>query len=159
MTGVLQSGSVTPGHLATWVTDGVVGDGGAKLGLQTVIGSLLGADFNTTLDQAIPIDTDVVAFQFFCIYVTRPSTILSAAVGGFYPAASKAGTAIVANTQVYSTLTTAASLLTPTFTGAVITTRWSRANLADWAVYFSLTTPQGVAASADIYLLGTPLAR
>lgn len=159
MTGILQSGSITPGHLATWVTDGVVGDGGSPLAQQTVIGQLLGADFNSTLDQAIEIDANVLAFRLAAIFVTRASLALSTAVGGFYPAASKAGTALVAASQAYSSLTSSTGILSCTFAGAAATTRYTRSNLTAWAIYFSLTTPQGADAIADIYVVGTPFAR
>lgn len=159
MTGVLQSGSITPGHLTRWVSDGVIGDAGSPLGITTVLGSLLGADFNSTLDQAITIDPNVVAFQLFRIYVTRASTSLTTAAGGFYPQVSKGGTAIVAASQTYSTATTAAVIVNTTFAGTAITTRFTRSNLPDWKIYLSLTTSQGAAASADVYIVGTPLAR
>jgi hypothetical protein len=159
VTGVLQSGSVTPGHLATWVTDNVLGDGGSPLAQQSVIAELLGADFNSTLDQAIVLPADLLAFQLFRIYVTRATLSLTTAVGGFYPQALKAGTALVAASQTYSALTSASVLLSATFTGAVATTRFTRTNLPDWTIYFSLTTPQGIDCSADIYVVGTPLTR
>lgn len=159
MTGILQSGSITSGHLMKWVSDGVAGDAGSPLGLTTVIGQLLDADFSSTLDQAITLDPNVLAFQIAAIYVTRASVSLGTAVGGFYPAANKAGTAIVSAGQVYSSLTSAATLLSCTLAGGAATTRYTRSNLTAWTIYFSLTTPQAAAATADIYILGTPLAR
>lgn len=44
MGAVQQSGNVTPGHLATWVTDGVLKDGGPAIAGQRVLASLRGAN-------------------------------------------------------------------------------------------------------------------
>ena len=152
--GVEQSGSVTPGHLVRWVTDNVVADGGVA---QKVIASLFGANFNDTSDQPILIPPTITAFQLTGILVTNASLSLTTAAGGFYPQPSKAGTAIVAAGQVYSSLTDANHLLGCTLAGAVATTRYSVNNLPNGYIYFSLTTPQGANATADIFILGTDL--
>jgi hypothetical protein len=159
VTGVLQSGSITPGHLATWVTDNVLGDGGTPLAQTTVLAQLLGADFNSTLDQALILPANLVAIQLFRIFVTRASSPVLAAAGGFYPQANKAGTAIVAASQTYSALINAAALVSCTFAGSATTTRFTRDNLPDWAIYLSLTTGQGSDCLADVYITGTPLTR
>jgi len=152
-----QSGNVTPGHVLLWATDGVVLDGGALGAAQKVIASLRGADFNDTGDQSIVLPSRITAFQLNAIVITNASLSLTVAVGGFYPAASKGGTAIVAASQVYSSLTASNKLLSATLAGAAATTRYSIAELADWAIYFSLTTAQGLAATADLYVIGTDL--
>ena len=154
---VLQSGSVTPGHAAIWATDGVIRDGGALPAAQKVLASFLNADFNDTGDQPLILPAALTAFQLTGIIVTAATLSLTTAVGGFYPEAAQAGTPLVADTQVYSSLTTSAKLLSCTLAGAVATTLYTRANLPDWSVYFSLTTPQGAAANANIFLLGMDL--
>lgn len=120
-----------------------------------VVGKLLGANLNSTADQAIAIqisDADNIvttgAGQMVVtdVLVTNASVSLTTAVGGVYTAASKSG-AIVANTQVYSALTAATKYLKLTLTGAALTDVLDLANL-----YFSLTTAQGAAATADIYV-------
>lgn len=157
MTGILQAGSITPGHLAIWGTNGVIRDGGTLFGASRVLASQLGANFNDTGDQPILLPTNVTAFQLTGILVTNSAVNLTAAVGGFYPAASKAGTPLVAASQVYSSLTGATKLLACTLEAAVATTRYSLTNLADWAIYLSLTTAQGQAATGDVYVLGVDL--
>jgi len=117
---VLQSGFVTPGHIATLATDGVIADGGAALAAQRVLASLRGANFNTTSDQPIAITLNVSAFQLTGILVTKASLSMSAAVGGFYPLAAKAGTPIVAASQVYSALTGQNVLLSTNPPGAIV---------------------------------------
>jgi len=110
------------------------------------IGKLLAANFNVTTDQLIPINNNV-RFQITAIRVLNTTVnAMSTAVGGLYTAASKGGTAVVANTQVYTGLTNAATALSLTL--AVPALVWP----AGTPLYFSLSTPQGVAAAADIYI-------
>ena len=157
MTGILQSGNVTPGHLAVWTTDGVIQDGGPVQSSKQVLASLLSADFSSIADQALLIPTSITAFMITGIVVTNASLSLTTAVGGFYPQTSQGGAAIVANSQAYSSLNAATKLLNCTVEAAALATRYSRINVPDWAIYLSLTTPQGVYVTADCYLLGTDL--
>lgn len=154
---VQQSGNITPGHLAIWGTDNVLIDGGALSSSERVITSFPGANMNDTGDQPLVLPARMTAFTLTRILVTNSAISLTAAVGGFYPAASKAGTPLVAASQVYSSLNAITKLLSCTLEAAVATTRYSRANLADWEIYFSLTTAQGQTATADIYVVGIDL--
>ena len=165
MSDVQQSGSVTPGHLAQWVTSGVLADAGPLNTSQKVLASIRGADFNSTADQPILIPAPITAFQLAGIIVTNASVSLTTAVGGIYTAASKGGSQLVANSQVYSSLTAPTKLLQATLTSTANTSRFSSANLTFTVIfglpyltlYFSLTTPQGATATADIYLVGLDL--
>ena len=158
---VQQSGSITPGHVAIWATNGVISDGGPLVSSTNRLAALLSADFNSTADQAIQIPNTITAFQITGILITNASLSLTTATGGFYPTTAKGGTAIVANTQVYSSLTTPAKLLSATLAAGVSTTRYSSANLDNingyLTLYLSLTAAQGVLATADLYLLGIDL--
>lgn len=155
--GVLQSGNVTPGHIATWTTDGVLQDGGALGRSQKVLAMLGTADFNDTNDQPLLLPSTMTAFMLTGLLVTNAPVSLTTAVGGFYPQAFKAGTPLVGAFQVYSFLTSASLLLSCTLAAPVPTTRYSRTSLPDWAIYLSLTTPQGQAATADVYAIGIDL--
>lgn len=152
---VQQSGLITPFHAAMWAADGVIADGG-PMPTGRVMVSARGVNFNTTADQAIVFPQYVTAFRLVNIIITNASLSLTTAVGGFYPAAAKGGTPIVANTQVYSTLTASSKLLLATLASFGSTTRFSSANLASigglLAIYFALTTGQGAAATADIFM-------
>jgi len=158
---VQQSGNVTPGHLAVWTTTGVIGDGGAPATNERVLG-YLNASFNDTNDQPIPIPINISVFCLTRIIVTNASTSLSTAAGGFYSGASKTGSTIVAAAQGYTALTAAAKLMNPTLASDGSGTRWSAANLTAldteyWQLFLSLTTGQGSAATADVYLVGIDL--
>ncbi len=109
-----------------------------------VLGKLLNANMNSVADQAIALGaakaivTDIV--------VTNPSLSMTLAAGGFYSAAGKTGLILVPATQLYSGLLGVASdVVTPVVTRKRITTG---------QIFFALTTAQGVAATADIYVLG-----
>lgn len=157
MIGVQQSDNVTPGHLVKWVTDGAIQDGGSPIFAQRVISRIFQADFNSNADQPLLIPSFISAFQLTGIVVTNAAISLTGAVGGFYPQASKAGSPIVAASQVYSLLTGPTLLLQATLTTFAQRARFSIANLPDQTIYLSLTTPQGAPATADVYLIGIDL--
>lgn len=123
-----------------------------------VIGKLLGANFNVTTDQAIPIqisDDDnnqvVEAGEFIVerITIVNASISLTTAVGGIYTALAKGGSAIVPAAQVYSALTAANKYLNATLAGTALTDVLNQTDL-----YLSLSTPQGAAATADVFVYG-----
>ena len=157
MTAVQQSGNVTANHLAVWATNGVIMDGGVVLASEKVLTKAFSVNFNDTADVPLLLPTAITAFKLQQILITNASISMTAAVGGFYPQASKAGTAIVAASQVYSSLSTAAVLLQATLASFATANAFSASNLTAWSIYFALTTPQGAAATADIYICGIPL--
>ena len=160
---VIQSGQVTPGHFATWTTDGIIQDGGPIAAAQKVLGRALNSNFNTTFDQPILINPAITAFQLTGIIVTNASISLTTVQGGFYTAASKGGSVIVLSTQAYSALTNKNLLMQPTLTAFAQAARFSSTNLGTFStsgsltIYLSLTTTQGAAATADVYLVGMDL--
>lgn len=154
---VQQSGNVTNGHLAKWITGGVLADAGPQIVGQRVLAILQGADFNFTGDQPIVIPSTIQAFQLTGLLITNASESITTAQGGFYPAPSKGGTAIVANTQVYSSLTGSGLLLLATLSSFANTSRFSSSVLSNNSIYFSLSTPQGSLCNADIYAIGVDL--
>ena len=163
---VKQSGTITPGHSAVWVTDGVVQDGGPIAASLKVLGSARSANFNTNTDQPILITPGIAAFAIAAIIVTNASVSINAAAGGFYTATFKGGSAIVSAAQTYAALTGPNLIMNPTLTGFAGSARFSSSNLPFvlgpagqylLAVYLSLTTPQGVPCTADVYLTGIDL--
>lgn len=117
-----------------------------------LLGKLIAANMNVTTDQQITMFSNPSKFVLRRIVVTNASTSLSTAAGGIYTAVSKGGTAVVAASQAYSTLTTSALFLDLTLntaSSANITVKSSVPNL-----YLSLTTAQGSAATADVYVYG-----
>jgi hypothetical protein len=117
----------------------------------TLLGRLVGADFNVVTDQIIPwFVPSGHTYQITAIAVRNPSTSLTTAAGGFYTAAGKTGTTLVAATQVYTGATGAATVQNVTIAAAGLA-----ANLgAAVPPIFALTTAQGVAAKGDIFVYG-----
>lgn len=115
-----------------------------------LLGKLLGANFNVTTDQIItfPLASNL-KWRIRRISVLNTTVNgMATAVGGFYSAAAKGGSALVANTQVYTGLTNPLTALDLTLALP------SLILAAGTPLYFSLTTPHGSAALADIYVYG-----
>lgn len=156
---VEQSGNITPGDVAIFLSDDVVGSGGTLPGTsEMVLARLLSANMNSTADQQINLPIAFTKVALTRILICNASLSLTTAAGGFYPTTSKGGTPIVAAAQVYSSLTAANKLLAATLASFGSTTAFGTSDLTAWSIYFALTTGQGVAATADIYICGIPLA-
>jgi hypothetical protein len=106
---------------------------------------------NVTTDQTLTADAVTGPYAINAIYVTNASTSLTTAAGGIYTGGGKTGTILVADTQVYSALTSSTKLLNTTLTSA------ATQNTFTGPPIFSLTTRQGATATADIYVLGSEL--
>jgi hypothetical protein len=114
-----------------------------------LLGYLIQADFNIITDQLISNLNNSYKYRIRRITVCNTTVNgMSVSAGGFYTGAAKTGTIIVANTQVYTGLTNAATALDLTLNSpnAVLP--------AATPLYFSLTTGHGSAAKADIYVYG-----
>ncbi len=76
-------------------------------GVDQLLFRLIGANMNVTTDQALVpyLWTPGQSYLIKRIRVVNASISLTTAAGGIYTAASKAGNAIVAAAQAYSTLT------------------------------------------------------
>lgn len=116
---------------------------------QGLLGSLIGADFNSTADQAIAVAAGVTKFVIRRIVVVNASVNMTTAAGGVYGALAKSAPIAVAATQVYTALTAAAKFVDLTLTALCGTDVFTATTL-----YLSLTTGQGVAATADIFIFG-----
>jgi len=127
----------------------------------TILAKLFSADFNSIADQAIQFPKLITAFNITAILITNASAEPDNRRRRFYPTTAKGGTAIVANSQVYSSLTTSAKLLSATLAAGGATTRYSSANVDNISgyltLYLSLTSAQSVAATADVYVIGSNL--
>lgn len=115
-----------------------------------VLFSLVGANMNSTADQQFTKLGTFTNWNAFTIVAVNPSTNLTTAVGGIYTAASKGGDAMIANTQVYTSLTSSVGRQPLTFVNTLCGVRTE-------TPYLSLTTPQGSAATADFYIYGLAL--
>lgn len=111
-----------------------------------LLGKLIGANMNIDTDQSITI-ANASKYIVRGITVTNASISLTTAVGGIYNAASKGGSAIVANSQAYTALSATTKFLDLTL--AITDTTQTASTL-----YLNLTTKQGGAATADVFVFG-----
>ena len=121
-------------------------------------GRLLNANMDSTADQQIPIvlPPGFTRWRLNNIFAIAASVSLTTAAGGVYPTTGKGGTAIVANTQVYTGLTAAANNTAGGFLALSAAAGQTNVLFDIAAIYLSLTTPQGAAAVCDIYVNVSP---
>jgi len=136
ITGVAQN------DLASLLDDGCVMPG--------FFARLIGADMNATTDQSFTLVNTKLPYRITKIAAIMglPAVSLTTAVGGVYVAAAKAGTAVVANTQAFSALTAANLAVDLT----IVSGQGAIVRAAGLVPILSLTTAQGAAATADLYL-------
>ncbi len=115
-----------------------------------LLGQLKLADMNVTSDQEIKIGA--ARYVVRRIVVDNASISLTTAAGGIYTGAAKSGTTVVGAAQAYVALTAASKFLDLTLDAGIATDVLTAATL-----YFSLTTGQGAAATADVRVFGDAL--
>lgn len=118
--------------------------------VNVMLGARTGANLNSVADQAIAMCSPLYIVRR--IVVQNASISLTTAAGGIYTGAGKTGITLVAAAQVYASLTAAAKYLDLTLEAIAGTDAMTAA-----ALLLSLTTAQGAAATADIYVLGDML--
>jgi hypothetical protein len=117
-----------------------------------LLGKLVSANMNSTADQRIVMFSNPSKFILRRIVVTNASISLTTAAGGVYTAVSKGGVAVVAASQAYSSLTTSALFLDLTLSATSSASTTVKSSIPN--LYLSLTTAQGTAATADVYVYG-----
>lgn len=121
------------------------------LGMSQILFSKVGANMNVVTDQALDKAWDFNDYLIERIRVVNASISLTTAAGGFYTGAGKTGITVVAAGQAYAALTDATLGIDLTVAAAGLDV------LTADALYLALTTAQGAAATADIYVFGVPL--
>lgn len=119
-------------------------------GFEQCLFKLISANMNATTDQIMQVIGPKApgSFLYSRMRVTNASTSLDTAVGGVYNAITKpAGGILVAAAQAYSALTGATL-------GVDLTLEALALGPQTLTPYLSLTTAQGAAATADIYVFG-----
>ena len=132
------------------------------LGAPCIIGVARGINFDITTDQGIqifPLNTAATTYMstatkylITAAWVANCSASMATAAGGIYPAISKGGTPIVANTQTYANCTSATTMQQLSLAAIAGTTVYTAQN-----IYFSLTTGNGGSGeTGDVYVEGIP---
>ena len=118
---------------------------------ETLLFWLSAANFNSTADQALTPMLNFASYLVTRIRIVDASISLTTAAGGFYTGASKGGVTVVAAGQTYSALTGPTLGMDATISAAGMD------RLVASIMYLSLTTAQGSAATAGVYVIGIPL--
>lgn len=157
---VQQSGLVTPGHLASWTTDGVVQDAGVSFANSYgMLASVLqGINFNSAnTDNPIPINLPAgyTRYRIHQILISGASASLSTATCGVFTQPSAAGVGVVASG---SAITVTQSLGdTNQNMQALPIANQNTMSLIDTTLFFRVQTPQGVAATGNVAIFYQPL--
>ena len=160
MNQVLQSGQITPGHLASFTTDGVIQDSGVSF--TNTYGSfssaVLNINFNTTnTDNPIPINLPAgyTRYRIENILLSGATASLSTATCGVFTATGAGGFAIVA-TGTAITVTQTAADTNNNLQNFTIVDQNTQA-LSDTVIYFRVQTPQGSPALGNVTVFYKPL--
>jgi hypothetical protein len=156
----LQSGTVTPAHLAVWVTDGVIGDAGASLfntfGVFSSV--ILGVNFNSaSSDNPIPINLPIgySRYRIHDILISGASANCSSATCGVFTQPGGGGVQVVTN----NTAVTVSSTV-PDANNTMQALSINNQNIVafvDTVLFFRINNAQGTPATANVTVNYEPL--
>ena len=160
MSGVLQNGNVTPGHLASWTTDGVIQDAGVTLVNTYGMFSYTkqGINFNSTnTDNPLLINLPAGYTQYRVdrIMISGASASLSTATCGVWTQAGGLGSAIVASGSAITVTQTLSD--TVNNMQSLTIANQNTMSLIETTLYFRVQTPQGSAALGNVTILYEPM--
>ena len=157
---VLQSGSVTPGHVATWTTDGVIEDGGVAVPnlYALYVTTITAVNFNQiNFDNQILINLPAGYTRWRCdrVLISGASGSISTATAGLFTATGAGGTQIVSSgsaiTVVSSSIDTNNNMQSMTITDQ------NTMALSDTAVYWRNQVAEGSTQTANVSVFYEPL--
>ena len=157
---VLQSGSVTPGHVATWTTDGVIEDGGVAIPnlYALYVATITAVNFNQiNFDNQILINLPAGYTRWRCdrVLISGASGSISTATAGLFTATGAGGTQIVSSgsaiTVVSSSIDTNNNMQSMTITDQ------NTMALSDTAVYWRNQVAEGSTQTANVSVFYEPL--
>lgn len=155
-----QSGNITPGHLTSWTTDGVVQDAGVTFtntyGLFAY--SKTGINFNaanTDNTLLVNLPAGYTRYRIHSILLSHASATLTTATCGVFTQVSGAGTQVVA-TGTAVTVSAAADDTNNNMQSFTIVDQDTR-SLIDTTLFFRTQTAEGSAATGDVTIFYQPL--
>lgn len=160
MTSVLQSGVVTPRHLASWTTDGVIQDAGfAYANTYGMLASIVtGINFNSTnTDNPIPINLPAgyTKYRIHQIIISGATASLSAATCGVFTQEAAAGLQVVATGTAITVTQTGGD--TNNNMQALVIVDQNTLALTDTTLFFRVQNPQGSPALGNVTVFYQPL--
>lgn len=160
MTSVEQSGLVTPGHLTSWTTDGVLQDAGVtfsnSFGLMAYTKSAINFNAaNTDNPLLVNLPAGYTRYKIRDILISNASATLTTATCGVFTQAAGAGVAVVAGSTAV-TVNTAGTDTNNNMQSLTIANQATMA-LSDTTLFFRTQIAQGSAATADVTIFYQPL--
>lgn len=157
---VQQSGQVTPTHLASWTTDGVIQDSGVTFTntYGEFVTHVQQINFNATnTDNPIPINLPAgyTRYRPTLILISGASASLSTATCGMFTQQAAAGTQVVASGTAITVTQTAVD--TVNNMQSLTIANQNTMSLIDTTLYFRVQTPQGSAALGNVSVFYKPL--
>jgi|SRR5215472_3714008 len=156
---ILQAGTVTPGHLVNFVTDGVAGDAGVTLpNLGVIFNSTVSVNFNSAnTDNPIGISLPIgmSRYRIHEILISGATASCASATCGVFTQAAGAGLAIVAGGTAVTVSST-----TPDAVNTMQSLPISNQNtiaLVDGTLFFRVQNAQGSPATANVSIFYEPL--
>jgi hypothetical protein len=155
-----QSGRITPGHLAAWVTDNVLADAGVQFNnaYGKFVSTVQNVNFNAgNTDTVIPINLPLgyTRYRVEQIFISGASASIATATCGVFTAAGAGGVSIV----------TAGTAITVNQTGSDVPNNMQSLPVnnsltqyfIDGVLYFRVGTAQGAPATASVSVYYQPL--
>lgn len=160
MGNVQQSGNVTPGHLASWTTDGVIQDAGVTFSntYGMFSSAVSGINFNaanTDTPIAINLPPGYTRYRIHQILISGASGSLSTATCGVFTATAAGGTAIVTSGTTI-TVTTGTGDTNNNLQSLTINDQ-NTMFFVDNPIFFRVQNAQGSNASATVTAFYQPL--
>jgi len=157
---VLQSGFVTPNHIPTWNTDGVIQDGGFLLSqlqgtLVTYNSSVNFNSPNTDNNLFVPLPVGFTRYRIAMILISGASAAINNATCGVFTQTGAGGIAVVAGSTPVTIITPNADT-NNNMQQLTIVNQMTMA-LSDGVLYFRVQTAQGSAALATVSIFYHPL--
>jgi hypothetical protein len=160
VSGVQQSGQVTPAHLASWATDGVLQDAGVTF--TNTYGmfqsTTLQVNFNAAnTDNPIPINLPVgyTKYRIHQIILSGATSSLSTATCGVFTQQSAAGLGVVASGTAITVTQTAGD--TNNNMQSLTIVNQNTLALIDTTLYFRVQGAQGSPALGNVSVIYEPL--
>jgi hypothetical protein len=157
---VLQNGLVTPGHLASWTTDGVIQDSGVTFNNTYGVFSstLQGINFNSTNTDfpiAINLPAGYTRYRIENILISGASASLSTATCGVFTQAAGAGTPVVTSASAI-TVTQSANDTNNNMQSLTISDQ-NTMSLIDTTLFFRVQGAQGSPATGTVTVFYQPI--
>lgn len=160
MNQIVQNGQITPGHLAAWVTDGVIADAGVQFSNIYGLFSATAKQINFNLantDNPIPIilPSGFTRYRIQHVILSAATAVLSTATCGLFTQPAGAGVAIITSGTAITVNQTGSDSINNMQVFAI--NNQNTQSFSDALLYFRVQTPQGVAGLGNVTAFYEPL--